>query len=127
MWGDWVEQYSSAKAAMYSAIYTGARASSAPTTPAVAASMLGYAGAIAGQGLNGGNCVGTFFFSYGWIWQACGHIRESAGTPERKSECASEYNPPVVHTLAFSLASLPGGAEQFAPLTPHRRRRRGLT
>ena len=70
LWGDWVEMTSSAKAAMYRNIWWTGRNSSAPVTSAVAVSTMGYNGAPLGLGQNGGNCVGMFFFSFGWTWQA---------------------------------------------------------
>ena len=66
LWGDWVEPYSTAKRTMMRNMWLAARNSSS----AVSTASLGYSGAPPAQGLNGGACVGTFFFSYGWVWQA---------------------------------------------------------
>lgn len=69
-WGDWVEQYSTRKSWMYQQIWATARNSSSKTAPSSAPAVLGYATAPPALGLNGGGCVGAFFFSFGWIWQA---------------------------------------------------------
>ena len=67
MWGDWVEDTSSFKTTMYQNIWATARNSSAVVTPAVSTATMGYSVPALGQ--NGGNCVGAFFFSFGWVWQ----------------------------------------------------------
>lgn len=47
-----------------------ARNSSSKGATSSTPNAMGYAAAPPAQGQNGGGCVGTFFFSFGWIWQA---------------------------------------------------------
>lgn len=69
-WGDWVEPYSTRKSWIMQQMWQTARSSSSKTASSSLPAAMGYAAAMPAQGLNGGGCVGSFFFSFGWIFQA---------------------------------------------------------